>query len=81
MNENFRIKSSQIYNSPQGYTGNIYAYYSMYGWRTNPPPNYPQSTFNTPFNKVMNVCTPVCSNVNDRYPKYCLSECRRFASK
>lgn len=31
-------------------------FYSLYGWRTNPPLKYPQSTINTPYDKAMDAC-------------------------
>ena len=31
-------------------------FYSLYGWRTNPPFKYPQSTIDTPYDETMEQC-------------------------
>lgn len=36
--------------------------YNLYSWRTNPPPNYPQNTFNTPYNIHMRKCSRMCNS-------------------
>ncbi len=55
-----------------------YPYYSLYGWRTNPPNKYPQSTINTPFDVTMRECTPWCNQTQD--PKQCQNICRLKAT-
>jgi len=59
------------------YSENLF--YSLYGWRTNPPYQYPQQTINTPFDVTMRNCTGWCNRSPD--PKRCLNMCRLSASQ
>ena len=51
-----------------------YAFYSLYGWRVNPPNKYPQSTFNTPYDIKMRDCNIGCGNFQQDKEK-CLEDC------
>ena len=63
---------------PEGYAPrSARGKYSLYGWRTNPPPNYPQNTFNTPYDVVMRNCGRWCNQTQD--PRECQSNCRKMA--
>lgn len=50
-----------------------YAFYSLYGWRVNPPNEYPQSTFNTPYDVNMRECSTTCNR--SHYKEECLEDC------
>lgn len=50
-----------------------YNFWSLYGWRTNPPPGYPQETLVTPYNTTMNECQNWCNNTGN--PGDCLRKC------
>ena len=39
-----------------------YYNYSLFGWRTQPPYEYPQKTINTPYDIIMRDCTGKCFN-------------------
>lgn len=74
--------STNLTISPKVDTGVSYTNYdfwSLYGWRTNPPPGYPQETLVTPFNTTMNECQNWCNNVDN--PEECLRKCRFAALK
>jgi hypothetical protein len=49
-----------------------YAFYSMYGWRMNPPVQYPQQTIGTAYNKAMDECFCAPQEGNEN----CLEKCR-----
>lgn len=49
-----------------------YAFFSMYGWRVNPPYEYPQKTINTVYNKAIQNCRCWPEEGNES----CLSKCR-----
>lgn len=57
------------YGEPYG----DYAFYSLYGWRVNPPNKYPQSTFNTPYDVNMRKCNMGCDGFEDKGK--CLEDC------
>ena len=53
-----------------------YGYWSLYGWRTQPPPNYPQKVVNTPFDETMRDCAPTCYGRETRGEIWrCLTDC------
>ena len=60
---------------PYGSPGSEYDYYSLYGWRTNPPNEYPQKTINTPYDISMRECSSKCRS------GLCLEECHRASLK
>jgi hypothetical protein len=49
-----------------------YAFYSMYGWRMNPPVQYPQKTIGTAYNKAIENCLCSPQEGNEK----CLEKCR-----
>ena len=63
-------------------------FYNLYGWRTNPPPNYPQQIMNTPFDKVMTDCCQKCNSnllrsydFDGKFKTDCLMNCKLKASE
>jgi len=58
------------YKNPQS----EYSYYSLYGWRVNPPYEYPQKTINTPYDTIMRNCSAFCNN--RPLGRDCLEDCR-----
>ena len=54
-----------------------YAFYSMYGWRMNPPVQYPQKTIGTAYNKAIEDCFCAPQEGNED----CLQKCRFRALK
>ena len=56
-----------------------YSFYSLYGWRVNPPNKYPQNTFNTPFDSKMRECGLKCNRSHDK--GNCLEKCKMEAVK
>lgn len=49
-----------------------YSFYSLYGWRTSPPPDYPQPTINTAYDEAIRNCQCFPAEGNET----CLSNCR-----
>ena len=49
-----------------------YAFYSMYGWQTSPPYEYPQKTIDTVYDEVMRNCACSPSEGNEQ----CYETCR-----
>jgi hypothetical protein len=56
-----------------------YDYWSMYGWREDPPFEYPQNTINTPYDVEMNECSEWCNDTRNR--RECLIKCQFQALK
>lgn len=57
----------------------LYGYYSLYGWRVDPPPNYPQQILDTPYNRKMNACVNGCFSFRDQ--EKCLMDCHLHTVK
>ena len=64
-------------NSGTSYTD--YHYWSLYGTRISPPPNYPQKVMHTNYDKEMRLCSPLCT-YSDNMDK-CLYNCMVRAAK
>lgn len=54
-----------------------YGFYSMYGWRTNPPYQFPQKTIGTAYDEAIRKC--ICEPLEDNQD--CLQRCRFSALK
>lgn len=63
----YRLWPERSFQDPDNY-----AFYSMYGWRMNPPVDYPQPTINTVYDEAIRNCN--CSPAGGN--EACLSKCR-----
>jgi len=51
------------------------SFYSLFGWRTQPPNKYPQNTFNTPYDKLSRECSRKCYYQTGKNRRNCLVRC------
>lgn len=63
----YRLWPEESFQEPDNY-----AFYSMYGWRTTPPNQFPQKTIGTAYDKAIRNC--ICKPFEDN--EDCIERCR-----